>query len=158
MGEAKRIKTHIQVIKQFRLNGRPCGAPQKIMVHGGNSENFPDELMSIMQGSTPRLDVAVIVPCRIKGDNQIEISPAVASAGMRSFVIDHEREPPILETSAADRRHLKIPDTVVALVGQQIPNTENLAIPLGPAEMKQAEEVGTARWAANASRVLSPRK
>ena len=86
----------------------------------------------------PEVDAVLIVPCRSKGDNQIEMSQAAYSAGIRSFIIDRNCNPPTLtETSAPDRCHWKIPETVVALVGQQIPNTENEPIHLTPEQVKR---------------------
>jgi hypothetical protein len=140
----------VSIIKQHRLNGHPCSAPQVVHVQGDDLAEFPDETMAIMQNSDrPKVDAVVIFPCRNKGNNQIEMSPAVYSAGVRSFVIDRSYDPPRLaDTSAPDRCHWKIPDTVLAVVGQQIPNTENTVIHCTPKERERAKERGTARWKA----------
>jgi hypothetical protein len=139
------------IMKQFRLNGQPCGKQEVIWVQGDEPADFPDEHMVIQHAPNsrhPHWDSVVTTPCRIKSGDQIEMSQAVFLAGMRSFIIDRGRDPPITETSAPDRCHLKIPDTVLTLVGQEIPNTENIPIHLGPEEAKQAKDVGRSRWRA----------
>jgi hypothetical protein len=137
------------IMKQFRLNGQPFSNPEVIHVQGDNPEDFPDELMAIQQPpENSQWDQVTIVPCRFKSGNQVEISQSVFCACIRSFVIDRNHEPPIINTSAPDRCHLKIPDTVVALVGQQVPNTENAPLTIPSEEVKKCVEVARTRWAA----------
>jgi hypothetical protein len=136
-------------IKQHRLNGKPCCKPELIPAQGDKLEDFPDELMCIQQiPDSPDDDLVVIVPCRIKDRNRIEVSEATWQAGIRTFSIYRDnRERRIVESSAPDRCHWPIPDTVLALVGQRIPNTENETVVLSSEQVKLANAVGPARWA-----------
>jgi hypothetical protein len=138
----------VMIIKQFRLNGKPCCKPEVTHVQRDKLEDFPDEFMAIQQHpDCPDNDVVMIALCRIKVGNRVEVSEATWSAGIRSFVIDRNRESSIRESSAVDRRHWPIPETVLALVGQRIPNTENETVVLSSEQVKLANGVGTARWA-----------
>jgi hypothetical protein len=140
-----------QTIKQFRLNGRPCDDPDKTWVECDNPADFPDELMSILQPEdTPHLEVVVVIPCRVVGDNRIEVSSKVFSTRMRSFVIDRSRDQPIHESSSnLDLRQLPIPASVLAVAaGSMVPNKENIQATLTPEQVDQIKRANRARHAA----------
>ena len=141
-----------QTIKQFRLNGRPCGDPDQTRVQGDNPADFPDELMSIQQpADAPNKEVVVVTPCRVVGDNRIEMSGGVFSACLRSFVIDRSRDQPIYECSTnLHLRLLPIPASVLAVAaGPMVPNTENIQVNFTSEEMIQVNRTVRARRAAS---------
>jgi hypothetical protein len=141
-------------IKQFRLNGKPCGEPDKTWVQGNNPADFPDESMAIQQpGDDPHMEVVIVIPCRVVGDNRIEMSREVFSACIRSFVIDRSRDQPIYESSAVDRRQLPIPPSVLAVAaGPMVPNTENITVQLTAEEASQGIEEARKRNAEQSRR------
>jgi hypothetical protein len=108
--------------------------------------------MSIQQPTDkPHLEVVIVVPCRVVGDNRIEMSGEVFSACMRSFVIDRSRDQPIHESSSnLHLRRLPIPPSVLAVAaGPMVPNTRNIRVHLTSEEMVQVERAVRARRAAS---------
>jgi hypothetical protein len=141
-------------IKQYRLNGKPCGDPDKTWVQGDNPAEFPDELMAIQQpAGAPHVEVVIVNQCRVTGDNQIEMSSKVFSTRMRSFVIDRGSDRPIYESSTVDLRQLPIPASVLAVAaGPMVPNTENITVRLTAEEASQGIEEARKRNAEQSRR------
>lgn len=105
-------------VSELSVNGQPFNITevQVTRVQSNNPKGFPDEgMMLVHQRHDEAAVAAVVFPCRVKGNNHIEVSTAVFDARVRSFIMDNDS---FFEESALDLRHLPLPKAVAALVGE----------------------------------------